>query len=248
LAPFANIRLGALAVPVVLALAAVVGGCAQGRANQPDLANGKALFIGKGTCGSCHTLARAGTKGTQGPNLDDAFRAAREAADGSESVDSTIEGIVHRQIGYPRRDSIMSPHLVTGKDATDVAAYVAYAAARPGKDTGALAAAGAPEQSDKPAVADGGVLDIPTDPSGALAYQFASAEAPAGEIEVDSQNDSSVGHNIAIEGAGVNEEGDVVQGGDTSSVTVNLKPGEYKFLCTVPGHAEGGMEGVLTVK
>ena len=234
-------------MPALLGIAFILGGCAQGRAGQPDLANGKAMFIGEGTCGSCHTLARAGTKGTQGPNLDDAFRAAREAGDG-DSVESTIEGIVHRQIGYPRRGSIMSPHLVTGQDATDVAAYVAYAAAKPGKDTGALAAAGAPEQSDEPAVAEGGVLEIPADPTGALAFQFASAEAPAGEVEVDSVNESSVGHNIAIEGDGVDEEGEIVQGGDTSSVTVSLKPGEYKFLCTVPGHAEGGMEGVLTVK
>jgi uncharacterized cupredoxin-like copper-binding protein len=31
-------------------------------------------------------------------------------------------------------------------------------------------------------------------------------------------------------------------------VSANLQPGEYKFLCTVPGHAEGGMEGTLTVE
>ena len=26
------------------------------------------------------------------------------------------------------------------------------------------------------------------------------------------------------------------------------KAGKYRFLCTVPGHAAGGMKGVLTVK
>lgn len=234
-------------MPALLGIALILGGCAQGRASQPDLANGKAMFIGEGTCGSCHALARAGTKGTQGPDLDDAFRAARESGEG-DSAESTIEGVVHRQIEYPRRGSIMKPHLVRGQDAIDVAAYVAYAAAKPGEDSGALAAAGAPEQSDEPAVAEGGVLEIPADPTGALAYTFAAAEAPAGEIEIDSVNDSSVDHNIAIEGDGVSEEGEVVQGGGTSSVVANLKPGEYTFLCTVPGHAEGGMEGVLTVK
>ena len=32
-------------------------------------------------------------------------------------------------------------------------------------------------------------------------------------------------------------------------LTVKIpKAGKYKFLCTVPGHAAGGMKGVLTVK
>ncbi|MGZ8716537.1 MAG: c-type cytochrome, partial [Gaiellaceae bacterium] len=35
-----------------------------------DRANGKELFTQK--CGSCHTLADAGTAGQVGPNLDDA--------------------------------------------------------------------------------------------------------------------------------------------------------------------------------
>jgi uncharacterized cupredoxin-like copper-binding protein len=29
---------------------------------------------------------------------------------------------------------------------------------------------------------------------------------------------------------------------------VTLSPGTYDFLCTVPGHADGGMKGKLTVK
>ena len=39
-----------------------------------------------------------------------------------------------------------------------------------------------------------------------------------------------------------------MQGGGVSKVTVDLKPGEYAFYCSVPGHREGGMEGKLTVK
>ena len=36
-----------------------------------DPAAGKQVFLGAGGCGSCHTLADAGTSGTIGPNLDD---------------------------------------------------------------------------------------------------------------------------------------------------------------------------------
>ena len=35
---------------------------------------------------------------------------------------------------------------------------------------------------------------------------------------------------------------------DTPVITNPTKPGKYVFLCTVPGHAEGGMEGEVTVK
>ena len=70
----------------------------------------------------------------------------------------------------------------------------------------------------------------------------------SGDLELKSKNDSSTPHNIALEGNGVNEEGPVVQGGQSSDIKVTLKPGEYTFFCSVPGHREGGMEGKLTVK
>ena len=78
--------------------------------------------------------------------------------------------------------------------------------------------------------------------------KFGSAEAPAGKLEIDSKNDASIPHDISLEGNGVDQQGDEVQGGGVSTVDVTLKPGEYTFYCSVPGHREGGMEGKLTVK
>ena len=124
--------------PILAALCAAAVGlplAACGR-DEPDLSNGKAQFVEK--CGSCHELGRAGTAGTQGPSLDTAFQTALR--DGMDR--DTVEGIVHKQILHPRRNSIMPAGLVKGDDARDVSAYVGYAAARSGNDEGALASAG----------------------------------------------------------------------------------------------------------
>lgn len=224
---------------VFLALAAALALAACGREDEPDLVNGKTLFIGEGTCGSCHTLARAGTKGTQGPDLDAAFAQAR--SDGM--TDQTVEGVVHRQIAFPRRGSIMPADLVTGDDARDVAAYVGAAAGVPGEDTGALADVGV--KTGGKATAKDGVLQIDADESGALAFTATTATAPAGPLQIVMKNPSPIEHDIAIEGDG---QGPTVGTGGTSEFKTTLKPGKYTFLCTVPGHADGGMKGELTVK
>lgn len=36
--------------------------------------------------------------------------------------------------------------------------------------------------------------------------------------------------------------------GHTSQVVVNLPPGTYAFVCTIPGHARSGMSGFLTAQ
>lgn len=107
--------------------------------DEPDLSNGKALFVQK--CGSCHSLNRAGTQGQTGPNLDAAFRAGLRAGETRE----TVEGVVRDQISHVRRGSVMPKNLVKGTDARDVAAYVAFAADKRGQDQGALAQAGLAE-------------------------------------------------------------------------------------------------------
>jgi uncharacterized cupredoxin-like copper-binding protein len=217
-----------------------------------NLVNGKTQFVAK--CGACHTLARANTTGVTGPNLDEAFRVARAQGFG----ESTFEGVVLGQIKIPNPNKQTDPltgkdaaempaDLVKGEDAKDVAAYVAVAAAQAGEDQGQLAQAG-PKQSKETATAQNGELDIPADPGGALMYAFGDASAQAGMLTLLSPNESSVPHNIALEGNGVNEEGEVVQGGGVSEISADVQPGEYTFYCSVPGHREGGMEGTLTVE
>ena len=239
-------RLLGLAACVVLA--AGLTACENDNvAANADLIAGKKAFAQK--CSACHVLARANAKGTQGPNLDEAFRQSLRDGFGRD----TIHGVVEDQILYPARvpkdsPAYMPAGLVTGKLAKDVASYVASVVSRPGKDEGKLASAVPAAGAGKPVAAKNGKLSIPADPNGQLAYITKEATAEAGSLEIDSKNDASIPHDIAVEGNGVNEKGETVQGGGVSKVSFSAKAGKYEFYCTVAGHREGGMEGTLTVK
>lgn len=126
------------ATAAVVAVSVAASGC--GNDTKPDLVNGKTQFIEK--CGACHVMARAGTVGTIGPDLDEAFRRSR-----IDGMGSTIEGVTIEQIKWPSQKLTpaslnMPADIVTGMDARDVAAYVGLVAGADGKDTGDLAAVG----------------------------------------------------------------------------------------------------------
>jgi plastocyanin len=54
-------------------------------------------------------------------------------------------------------------------------------------------------------------------------------------------------HALEIEGQGIEEETDVIGGGESADVTVDLTDGEYEIYCPVGNHREMGMEGTLVV-
>jgi plastocyanin len=93
-------------------------------------------------------------------------------------------------------------------------------------------------------------LNVEADPGGALKYTQSSLSTKAGQVTVDFNNPSPLAHNVTIEDSSGQQLGatDTINGGSKTSTTVSLKPGTYKFLCTVDGHAAAGMEGTLTVK
>ena len=100
----------------------VAAGCGSGSGVTGDVENGKTQFAN--LCASCHTLAASGKPPTNiGPNLDDSFRASRQAG----MDDSQFQGVVRRWITEAQKP--MPRDLVTGQDAEDVAAYVASVAA-----------------------------------------------------------------------------------------------------------------------
>jgi cbb3-type cytochrome c oxidase subunit III len=135
-------RVGALGAGLA-AVALLAAGCGTGgvasAGQPPDTQNGQQLFTQ--SCGSCHALAAAGTSGTIGPNLDNAF-----AADVQQGYkQSSIENLVLDQIRlgsgeiatYTTHKKFttqpqMPANLVKGQDAIDVAAYVASVAGASG--------------------------------------------------------------------------------------------------------------------
>jgi mono/diheme cytochrome c family protein len=118
-----------VAATVFVGLAVLATGCGtEGLPDEGNASRGKTVFTSaEGRCGACHELADARTKGTVGPNLDDAFAGARE--EGFKK--STIAAVVLDQIYYPTTGSGMPAKLVEGEDAEAVAAYVADVAGDP---------------------------------------------------------------------------------------------------------------------
>ena len=126
-------RAGAAVLGVLAALLAA--GCGTGGiVKSGDQTKGKQLFQAK--CGGCHTLDAAGTHGTTGPNLDEAFASDRKQ--GFEQV--TIQQVVRQQISLA--SGKMPADLVKGADADSVSAFVAASAGVPGQGGGATATSG----------------------------------------------------------------------------------------------------------
>jgi uncharacterized cupredoxin-like copper-binding protein len=111
--------------------------------------------------------------------------------------------------------------------------------------TGASGASGATGASGA-----GQTVKVSADPNGALKFTQTSLSAKSGSVTIDMNNPSSSGieHGIAIEGNGVDQDGNIVQPGNTATVTANLKPGKYTFYCPFDSHKQQGMTGTLTVK
>lgn len=80
---------------------------------QGDPTAGKEVFLDVAACGSCHTLADAGTTGAVGPNLDAA----------SPSYDKVVERVTNGLGGMPSFSDKLSEQQIQ-----DVAAYVSSTA------------------------------------------------------------------------------------------------------------------------
>lgn len=71
-----------------------------------------------------------------------------------------------------------------------------------------------------------------------------------GEVTIRVTNDGSEVHSLEVENedAGIEEETEDIQPGESADLTVNLSAdGSYEIYCPIDDHRERGMEGTLTV-
>lgn len=114
------------------------------------------------------------------------------------------------------------------------------------KATTPKASTPAPATGDK---SGGQKLSLAADPGGQLKYDKSSLTAKAGKVSIDFTNTAPVEHDVAIaSSSGAVAGATPVLKGGSSTLSLNLKSGTYKFYCTVPGHRAAGMEGTLTVQ
>ena len=92
-------------------------------------------------------------------------------------------------------------------------------------------------------------MSLEANPEGQLKYNTKTLSAKAGQVSIDFTNKSPLPHNVTIESSsGAKVGATPTFNGGSKTLSVNLKPGTYKFFCSVPGHRMAGMEGTLTVK
>jgi uncharacterized cupredoxin-like copper-binding protein len=78
-----------------------------------------------------------------------------------------------------------------------------------------------------------------------MAYSPDAMAVEAGPVEVVLHNDGTVVHDLSI-----GQEPFLIEAapGKTSTAEVTLEPGRYEIYCSLPGHRDGGMTGVLEVR
>jgi len=93
----------------------------------------------------------------------------------------------------------------------------------------------------------GGTLKLAADPT-QIAFDTTTLTSKRGKVTIDFTNPAALEHDVAIAQDGKQIAVSETIGKGKTTVTADLAPGTYTFLCTVPGHAEAGMEGTLTVR
>jgi plastocyanin len=111
-------------------------------------------------------------------------------------------------------------------------------------DTAAPEAATEATTTEEAAAGGGGATTV-----GMSEYAFDPSDATVSQGDtITAQNDGELPHNYTIEADGDEVTSGDVDPGSSGELTVDVDPGDYDVICTIPGHAEQGMEGTITVE
>lgn len=145
----------------------------------------------------------------------------------------------------------MTRLLISMAAASAVGALAAGCGGGSSGNDGGGSAAPATQASTTPSPSGGGSqLRIAASENGGLSFTKKTLSAQAGTVTITMDNPSgdTLPHAVAVEGNGVDQDGNIAQPGGTSKVSAKLKPGTYTFYCPVGSHRQAGMEGTLTVR
>jgi plastocyanin len=154
------------------------------------------------------------------------------------AVSVAVTGVTHP--GFPSSRGL--GRLVMLTSVVLVAATVSSAVLT-ASDQGETQAA---EQAGQPPGAQ--TLDLAADKSGQIAFDKRRLTATAGTVTIRFDNATPVPHNVVVG----ERERDIAKTpvihSDTTSLTTDLRPGQYVYYCAVDAHRELGMHGTLTVR
>ena len=104
--------------------------------------------------------------------------------------------------------------------------------------------AGACGGSDEPARPPGPNEIVMTE------YEFDPENADVRRgTELTVRNEGEIAHNLKVQRDGEELTGtDSFLGGKSEKLTLDVAPGRYAMVCTVPGHEQLGMKGTITVR
>jgi cytochrome c oxidase subunit II len=115
--------------------AAATGSGASSAATGSASAAGKAVFVGSAGCGTCHTLAAAGTTGQVGPNLTQRLKSDCATAASMKIRGATLAACIHTAIVKPYaylpsgyQANVMPPNFAQSLSAGQIQSLVSYLA------------------------------------------------------------------------------------------------------------------------